>query len=161
MIQTLSTWSPDWGDRIDYAIRTLGFASLTDFLASMPTRPYSEVARLLGQIAPIQIVAVQFQEAKSAGRVRAAAKDSLCRNLLEQLPDGWGVGKNAEWQAVRALSSWSSDIQVTGKCEELEQKLLGIAKALHDMPPPQGWIPNGPEDPVIESIFNLRWPLDS
>jgi hypothetical protein len=161
MVENQRTWSPDWVGRIDNAIRSLGFVSLTEFLASMPSQPYGEIAKRLGQIAPIQIIAVQFLEAKSARRVREAAKDSLCRNLVEQLPEGWGVGANAEWQTARALSSWSSEIQVTGECEELKSTLLAVAKALREMPPPQGWIPKGPDDSIIESIFDSRWPIGS
>lgn len=159
MIETQSTWSPDWADRIGSAIRSLGFDSLAEFLVSMPARPYSEIASHLGQVAPIQVIAVQFREAKSAGRVREAAKDSLCRNLVEQLPDGWGIGDKADWQSVRALSSWSSEVQVTGECEELKSTLLAVARALRELPPPHGWIPKGPDDSIIESVFDSQWPI--
>jgi|GEM_PF-4293483 len=44
MIETQKNWPPDWADRIAGAIQSLGFASLTEFLVSMPARPYGEIA---------------------------------------------------------------------------------------------------------------------
>jgi hypothetical protein len=161
MLETQSTWSPNWSGRIRNTVRSLGFANLTECLASMPSQPYGEIARRLGNVAPIQIIALQFQEAKSSGRLREAAMDSLCRNLVEQLPEGWGVGENAEWQSVRALSSWTSEVQVTGECQEFKSTLLAVATAFREMPPPRGWIPHGPDDSIIESIFDSRWPRPS
>jgi hypothetical protein len=158
MTESSHSWSPDWIERLRKEVLALGFADLTQLLASMPARPYSEVANYLGQIAPIQLIAVQFREAKAAARLRDAVKDSLCRNLAEQLPGGWGVGEKSEWQVVRALSGWSSEIQVTGECQELRAKLLSIASALRNLPPPQEWIPAGPNDSIIEAVFDLHWP---
>lgn len=151
-------WSSDSAKRLYDAVESLGFTNLSDFLASMPSQPYSEVAKRIGQVAPIQVIATQFREARSAGRIREAAKDCLCRNLAEKLPNGWGIGENADWQSVRALSSWSSEIQVTGECAELKPTLLAVGKALRDVQPPQGWTPITPADPIIESIFDSQWP---
>jgi hypothetical protein len=158
MIETQSTWSPDWPDRVGSAIRSLGFANLTDFLASMPARPYGEIANHLGQVAPIQVIAVQFREAKSAGRVREAAKDSLCRNLVEQLPDGWGIGDNADWQSVRALSSWSSEIQV-GSIERSPQRGRSRHAESHDSDR-QGSGQTQPRRPVSRQAPNQQTQQD-
>ena len=70
MIETQKNWSPDWADRIAGAIQSLGFSSLTELLASMPARPYGEIAGHLGKVVPIQVIAIQFREAKLAGGVR-------------------------------------------------------------------------------------------
>ena len=37
---------------------------------------------------------------------------------------------------------------------------VSVAKALRDLPPPQGWIPEGPKDTIIESVFDCQWPAD-
>jgi hypothetical protein len=152
-------WSPDWKGRISDSVQVLGFSNLTDLLAAMPSRPYGDIATLLGNFAPIQIISVQFQEAKLAGKVRDAAKDSLCRNLVEKLPKGWGNGENSEWKSVMALSGWSSEIQVTGGCEELRPILMAVSDALCELPPPKGWSPKGPDDLLIESVFQSHWPI--
>ncbi len=157
MTETQHTWSPDWGEQIDDRARALGYADVTELLGNMPGQPYGVVADRLGGVAPIQIITVQFREAKRGGRIREAAKDSLVRNLNEQLPSGWGTGENAEWQSVRALASWSSELQVTGDCEELKSTLFAIAQALRGLPPPEGWVPRTPVDPIIECVFNAKW----
>jgi hypothetical protein len=152
MADSQHAWSQKWADRLERKVQELGYANLTDLLADLPARPYSELAQRLGDVAPIQIISVQFREARLTGRERDAAKDSLVRNLVEQLPNGWGIGEEAEWQAVRALSSWSSEIQVTGECEELKAKLLAVAHALRELPPPRG-----PDDPIIADVFESHW----
>ena len=161
MTQTEQTWQRDWPNALREAVHSLGFSSLTDALAAMPGRPYGEVANRLGNVAPIQVIAIQFREARQSGRVRDAAKDSLCRNLVERLPNGWRVGEKSDWQSVLALSSWSSEIKVTGECPELESTLFAVSSALRATPPPTGWIPLGPHDRIIESAFDLHWPIRS
>lgn len=160
MTEPQTVWSKEWANRICDSVKALGFSSLTDLLASLPGCPYSDIANRLGEIAPIQVIALQFREAKLAGTVREAAKDGLCRNLVEQLPNGWGSGEKSEWQSIRALSAWSSEIQVTGECEELKPILLAVSKAIRGLPPPQGWIPSGPDDSILESVFQSHWPVE-
>jgi hypothetical protein len=157
MATTQHNWSWDWANRIENRARAIGYASLSELLADVPGEPYADVAKRLGDVAPIQVLAVQLREAKLTGRVRDAAKDSLVRNLVEQLPNGWGIGDNSDWQSVRALSSWSSELAVTGGCEELKPRLLAIARALRALPPPSGWIPSSPNDSIIERVFDAEW----
>jgi hypothetical protein len=153
------TWSPDWVENIANRTHELGFRNLTELLASMPGRPYAEVAERLGpSLEPIQIIAVQYKEAKDAGLIRKAAQDSICRRIKEHLPDGWGIGAKAEWQAIRALSSWSSNFKATAECEYLEPTLTAILIAFRDSPPPNQWRPSGPNDPIIQTVFDANWP---
>lgn len=151
--------SEDWMKHISVAAKSRGFHRLSELLATMPCRPYAEVASALGVPAPIQIVAARFREPENDWQFREAAKDSLCRNLVEQLPDGWGIGDASEWQAVRALSSWTSEIQVTGGRGDLKSQLHAVARVLREAKPPNGWSPIGPSDPLIEYSFDLGWPL--
>lgn len=160
MTQQSHPFAPGWADRISEKAKSLGFGSLCDFLANVPSVPYKEVARRLGvAVAPLQIVSVQFRESRTQKRVREAAKDCLCRNIVQELPDGWGTGANANWQSILALSSWSSSIEVTGECDYLHAILKSIANSLmHVNPPPSGWLPIGSNDPVIMEVFDACWP---
>jgi hypothetical protein len=152
-------WLPNWNNRVFQAVRELGFPSLTAYLATVPSVTYDELAKRLGNFAPVQIVDAQFEEARALNCVRAAAMDSLCRELAEELPEGWGIGEDADWQSVHALSSWSSEITVTGECEEFDSTTMEIARALRALPPPTGWFPVGPDDPIIVAIFDSKWPV--
>src|SRR6185503_15878404 len=91
-------WSPDWPENVIRAVRETGFSTLTQFLASLPCMPYPQVCeRLPGDFAPIQLVSVQYREARESGDVRATAIDALCRKICQHQPDGWGVGDDAEF----------------------------------------------------------------
>ncbi len=151
------SFSPDCGTRLQNYLRAEGLSSLSELLASHPNRTYSEIASLVGKVAPIQLIAIQFQEAKKTGRTQDAVKDCLVRNLNEQLPKGWGVGEKAEWKSVLALSSWSSEVKVTGDCDYLDATLFAIVKSLRALPPPTGWTPLGINDPIIGTIFDSCW----
>jgi hypothetical protein len=93
-----------------------------------------------------------------SGRVQDAAKDSLIRNLVEELPNGWGVGDNAKWKSILALSSWSSELEVTGGFVELSKILNAISDAIRTLPPPIGWLPKSPDDPILDAAFRKYWP---
>ena len=83
--------------------------------------------------------------------------DALCRNIIERVPLGWGVGDNARQRAVSALAGWGSELMVTGGFPHLESIIHRIQDSLA---PPEGWKPNGHLDPVIVDAFNRCWPAD-
>ena len=60
-------------------------------------RPYEEIVDALGgKFAPIQIIGAQYKEARRLDRVRDAAMDALCRNIVERFPRGWAKCDNAD-----------------------------------------------------------------
>ena len=155
-------WHPNWSERLQDKVRTTGFRNLGDLLARMPAQPYESVAQLLGtNVAPIQIVSLQFEEARAGNALRHAAIDCLCRNLCEQLPLGWGRGENSDFRNGLALSSWITEIEVTGKCPHLAPRLLAIAKDIRASSPPDGWKPVDTADPLINAVFAKHWPSES
>ena len=157
MNESQHMWDPEWASNINEKINLIGFNSISELLKDMVGQSYAAVAERLGNTAPIQVIALQFREARINGNLREAAKDSLVRNLVEKLPNGWGIGVDADWKSVLALSSWTSEIEVTGGCEELEPILLSIAQAIRKLPPPEGWCPNSPNDPIIKRVFDSQW----
>jgi hypothetical protein len=160
--QSRHPWEPNWEQRLTSSVQSLGYADLTALLASMPLRAYSEVAQRIGpRVAPIQVISMQFEEARARNTVRDAAMDSLCRNIIEELPNGWATGERAEWKAILALSSWSSEVQSTGRSPELKPVVHRIADHFRSQPPPTGWLPTGPDDPFIVSAFDECWPGDT
>lgn len=131
---------------------------MIQFLESMPCQPYAVVAGRLGaSVAPIQVILQQFKEAKIRNRVRDAAKDCLIRNIIEEFPNGSGGG-NFSWKLISALSSWQSEVTVTGCCTDVENTVRSIAKALHANPPIDGWRPHHLNDSYIDDLFIRFWP---
>lgn len=159
MVESNTTWSTNWDDLISHRLKEAGYGSIGQLLAEMPSRPYSEVAqRLDDSIAPIQILRTQYKEAKAAGEMRTAAMDSLCRNIVEEFPGGWGIGDNPDWQLISALSGWSSEIIVTGESAELEPVLDRVMNEIRRLQPTTGWLPKGPDDAIIQKVFDEGWP---
>lgn len=151
-------WLPRNVDAIPQAIHAAGYQNLSDLLEHMPACSYVELVRLIGVPAvPIQLIAIQFKEAKHTGTVRRAAMDNLVRNIVEELPNGWGIGAEAKSKQAMALAGWSTELRVTGGCREKKPQTDQIIKAFRMTPPPSGWIPTGPDDPYIQAIFDEYW----
>ena len=149
-------WMLDWPDRVARLVRAMGYADLQSLLATMPAATYEEVANEIGHdVAPIQVLVVQFKEAKLANAVRRAAMDSLARQVTDEFPQGWGIAERPEYRSAVALADWISSIVVSGDCEAYENRLDNIADSLQ---PPTGWIPTGADDPVIRAAFDMHWP---
>ena len=51
------------------------------------------------------------------------------------------------------------EVSNIGECEGLEPITMDIARALRALPPPTGWFPAGPDDPIIEAVFDSKWPV--
>lgn len=145
--------------RIVQQLRSLGFDSLQEHLAAMSGQPYRNVAARFDDFVFIQMIGMQFEEARRNSAIREAAMDCLCRNIAEAFPDGWNTGDNPEWGVVSALSSWMSEVQVTGRCPELRPRLLAVATALRGIGPNVGWLPENNEDGVLREAFNQGWPM--
>lgn len=152
-------WLPGWEYRVVEMAKRLGLHSVSELLEQMPAHPYRDVAERLGpRVPPIQVIVAQFKEAVASNSVRAAARDSLCRHINEEFPQGWGLGDDPDWQADLALTMWTKDIVVTADLEELEGRLAKIGDTLCGFPPPTGWRPSGPTDPLINRAFDACWP---
>jgi len=157
MSEAVHKWAHNFEDRVVAAAVKLGFSKLAEFLASVPGVPYCIAAHRLGGFPPIQVVVAQFREARQCGTVREAAQDSLVREIAEFLPNGWGIATNTEFQRARALASWSSSVKVTGRCEACAPQVRAISDALWSLSIPIEWKPSGPNDPIIESLFEQHW----
>ena len=154
-------WQENWEQTIQDKIEQLGFNTFLDYLLTVPSQPYKNVANLLGiNAAPIQLIAVQYDVAKKNGEVREAAMDSLCRNIIERLPNRWNEGDNPEQIQIKALSGWASEIMVTGDLLKLEPILNKVIEVLRLTEIPDEWKPTGIDDPIILNAFNEAWLTD-
>jgi hypothetical protein len=154
-------WSDEWPERILGWCQAQGYGSVSAFLAAHPAAPYYDLSKVPGlEAAPIQLIALQFKEARKLGTVRDAARDCLCRTIVEKFPEGWGRNPDARWRQTLALSTWNSDlIGAGGGMPELEPVadaiMLDIGKTTV---PPDGWLPKSGDDPLIREVFDRHWP---
>jgi len=154
-------WNDDWAGRILDWCKMRGYGSLSEFLRASPAVSYFELSNSSGlEAAPIQLIAMQFSEARQFGDVRDAARDCLCRSIIEKFPEGWGKGADPEWQRALALSTWSAHVLgAGGTMLEVEPFVTCIMLALgKSVIPSIGWRPQSAEDPLLCDVFDQYWP---
>src|SRR5262249_59355309 len=101
------TWAGDWRARLLARLHAQGLDTVAAFLARHPGEPYVRVARRLGDdVAAMQLMLLQFEEAEDADRLRRAAMDGLARELADCLRRGWGRGMHVKFNAARAYAGF-------------------------------------------------------
>jgi hypothetical protein len=155
-------WEPDWEERIRLAVRRLGYATLSDFLAANPGARYDDLVRLLDiPAAPVQIAALSLRDAARRDQLRAAAMDSLCRHLADSLPAGLTQTQRGQFGIISATSSWTIDVlRATDDNPQLRECCQAVAKALLALPARPKWLPRTPDDPQLVALFSSAWPLN-
>jgi len=150
---SVDIWSDDWHIRLSKRVKAMGYRDVTAFAASLPNSPYRELAVKLGDgIAPMQVEKLLRAEAVVAHDLNGFSRDCLARYLWQDLPDGWGLGTQAEFSAARAFASWSAalDDNPTGErrlqTERVWRRLQRVA--------PIGWRVQGAHDPVLMKAFS-------
>ena len=101
--------------------------------------------------------AVIYEEAQKAGKVREVAKDLLYREILHEYPNGWYFDPNVA--AFVKLGFWDSDIERLVP-DYAENAAAIIRELTIENPPPEGWFPQGPDDPLLEELFDKHWPRE-
>jgi hypothetical protein len=150
-------WRGDWYERLKERVRARGFETVTAYADAQPTVSLLALAKQLTQerdIAALQIELVLLDEADSAGMVERCARDLLVRNLHEELPEGWHTQWNDDTQYRRAgvFSSWYATLG-----SRYEPAVDSIFAAFVAAPIPEGWLPDGPDDPILVEIFQKHW----
>ncbi len=84
--------------------------------------------------------------------------DSLVRDLNYYLPDGWPEEPNRHFKLAHACTVWFVRLKMAH--EELETVADNVESALRELPPPVGWKPASPNDPLIEAAFARCWPVE-
>jgi hypothetical protein len=137
----------------------LGHESVGNYLASHPAEPYFKVARRLGNdVAAVQLARMQFEEAVGIDGIRRAAMDGFCREIAENLKRGWGVGRHVDFRTAGVYAGWMALLEFRADAPHLRPKGDAIWSSLKEINPPQGWLPNGPNDPIIVAAFAKGWP---
>jgi hypothetical protein len=158
-----ANWSGNYNLRISAALKRLGFRSILEFISLNRNLGYVKLAEILGpEIAGMQVVEMQFDEAERNGELRRVAKDSLLRECLTFLDKGWAV--DSDFIHAKLASFWTCSISFsTGapKRAEYKSKLQLVWKSLVSSSPPRGWIPNSLEDPYLTRAFDIGWPNDT
>ncbi len=152
-------------------VRGVGYQTVTEFLRSLPSTGYKEVARLLGvDIAPIQLIRIQLSEAIESGELRSAAIDVLVRRLAGAWTDTFSsVSNEADPNHVQmlmaartsAFGAWINDVSQSATVATSGVRAWALAVARELSPEvKRGWIPQENFDPVLLAAFQRHWPTD-
>lgn len=145
----MNAWQGDWQARLYRRVQEQGFPSVAAFAASLPRATLLELSDVLGQdIAAVQIERALHAEAEDSGRLEDFAKDMLVRELRQWLRAGWRIGSNFESEAAGAWADWKSCLD-----ERFSAAAGRIWHWLKAADIPRGWLPEGPDDPIIERAF--------
>lgn len=151
------TWSGDWHARVLERVQRLGFSTVAQYAANRVGVSLVALAKELGNddIAGVQVMRVLLEEAIRTNTVPWVLRDLLVRDLRRALPHGWKhpLDDESRSRVARALAGWETDLQE--HLDYLDEELMFKAgQDLLNAELPTGWLPEGPDDPVIVAFVD-------
>ncbi len=146
------TWSGDWHGRILERVQQRGFETVTQYTDQQPGVSLLVLADELGpdEIAAAQIRSILIEEAIRTRTVPRVLRDLFVRELRQALPDGWKypLDDASRSEVAGALAHWETELEE--HLDYLDEELMFRAgQGLLNAELPTGWLPEGPDDPVI------------
>jgi hypothetical protein len=153
------TWSGDWHSRILERVQQRGFETVTQYVGNRPGISLLVLADELGpgDIAAVQIESLLVEEAIRTRMVPHILRDLLVRELHYALPHGWRcpLDDDSRSRVARALARWETDLQIEHHLDCFDEEMTFRAgQDLMDAEFPTGWLPEGPNDPVIVAFVD-------
>jgi hypothetical protein len=156
MNKTDQMWSDDWRKKVFAQVRLLGYETIGDYFARHPGKPIVALADTLKDVAGLQLERLYFEEVRRDQSYRAAAMDSLVRDLNQHLLHGWKNGARDDFDTSGAYADWITRLSM--EKADLKAKADAVWEALESLSPPRGWSPLGPDDELIIKAFATAWP---
>jgi hypothetical protein len=148
------TWSGDWHSRILARVRQRGFENVTQYANARVGASLLVLADELGpdDIAAAQLESMLVEEAIRTNSIPRALRDLFVRRLRAGLPEGWKhpLDEKSRFEVAGALADWKSEIK--GHLDEDRTFAAGQALLNAELPP--GWLPDGPDDPIIVAFVD-------
>jgi hypothetical protein len=153
------TWTGDWHGRILERVQQRGFETVTQYVGSRPGVSLLVLADELGpgDIAAVQIESLLVEEAIRTRMVPHILRDLLVRELHYALPHGWRypLDDDSRSRVARALARWETDLQIEHRLDCFDdESTFKAGQDLMDAEFPTGWLPEGPDDPVIVAFVD-------
>ncbi len=144
-------WQGDVKVRLYERVRARGHESLTAFAEARPTSSLVELAEELGKddIVAVQVFSGLVAEAERSRRVTRLVRGQLVRELSQHLTSGWPLVLDEEtrFDVAHALARWGTYTPDTH-----QERVNRVGDALLRTPPPPGWRPLGPDDPLLLTL---------
>ncbi len=143
------TWSGDWHSRILERVRQRGFDTVTAYANDRVGVSLDVLADELGpeDIAGAQLQCLLLEEATRSNTVPRLLRDLFVRELRDRLPQGWNypLDDRSRYEVAAALAHWGTEL----KDHLDDERTFAAGQDLLDAELPLGWLPDGPDDPVI------------
>jgi hypothetical protein len=151
---TALIWRGDWAGRVRQRVREKGFPDANAFGEAFPVASFLTLADMLGEdVAAAQLETVMKGDASLALTFDRFARSALVRHLHEYLPDGWG---SDDMGRASAYAHWGGSLEDT-----FDPERDAAWDRLEALPPPPGWLPAGPDDPILlEAFRGITFPTD-
>jgi hypothetical protein len=148
---TTGRWHPDPSAFLDRRLSEQG-RSVQQFLADRPGLWWGKLAREFDEpLATVQLMAYA-QEAAAKGRwLDWFARDALARTLHRWLPSGWHYKNDVDAETADAFSDWITTMGALGQSSR--DMARAVVETLKQSHLPLGWLPNGPDDPLLARAF--------
>jgi hypothetical protein len=148
------TWAGDWPARVRERVKARGFASVTEYGRHRTGVPLLELAHELGpdDVAAHQIRCLLIEEALRSKTFPQMARDLFERELRKALPEGWQqpLDDATRYEVVGAISDWYAELQ-----DYVDHPAtMAAGKEFLNAELPVGWLPEGPDDPVIVAFVD-------
>ena len=152
-------WSEGFVERMYAKLKAMGYETVTQFLECDCGRGYKAAARIFGgNVAPLQLTQLQFDEAEQCGTIRAACKDSLVRHAVEYIPQGLG-GCSDYFQRALFGSAWETAVHFRApQRKHLAERARKVWDELVKLAPPPTWVPKSVDDEFVVRAFERGWP---
>jgi hypothetical protein len=152
-------WLAEHYEPMRQRARELGYGSLTAFAESRPLEAMSKLAHLLAgnSMRNDELARALVYEAEKTGTLERCARGILTRALHVRLPQGWQLAWTTHpFGTGPRLVSAFKDLQDALRYRN-EPVIAALWDALADMSLPEGWLPQGPDDPILIEVFARHW----
>jgi hypothetical protein len=152
-------WPVDWEERVVSAVQAAGYRDMFAFVNAYPCEGFRKLATRLDSLAPPAMIGILYlRDADAGGCLRTASLDAFLREFRDILPTGWknydgGAGCAREIHLLVTWGEWVSAID-----PELHIVTKRVGRLLWEADPAEGWIPSGPDDPILRFAFEDGWP---
>jgi hypothetical protein len=148
----------DTNEALLSALLSRGIASATAYADTMPMETLVRLVEDLG-LPPASAHALEralIDEAEHARTMDRCARGLLARDLRAELPDGWPATEDSDaTRLIQRASAFASLAFALPKSYGAAIQRVRYAMEMADIP--AGWIPHGPDDPVLMEVFVSHW----
>jgi hypothetical protein len=138
----------EWRRTILGLVKKRGYESITAFADAFPNQTLVELADNLGSCRGIQLERTLHEEAIENRQLARFARSYLARVIRWMLPEGWDRGEFAKSDTKMAHAHWS-----VGVGKDFEADADAAFRRLRELKPAPGWLPEGPDDPLLVEAF--------